>query len=134
MTRLLRVALWIGAVVDGVVAVLALFFQPLLGPLLDVPVKDPALTTIAGGEYVVLTGLYVFLVRDVARYRPLLWLVALDQLFGGAIPALEVARGHVVASWKTLGPIPFNVALAAIYVAGALAKRPKEARSPAPQR
>ncbi len=57
MTRLLRVALWIGAVVDGVVAVLALFFQPLLGPLLDVPVKDPALTTIAGGEYVVLTGL-----------------------------------------------------------------------------
>ncbi len=134
MTRLLRVALWVGAVVDGAVAVLALFFQPLLGPLLDVPVKDPALTTIAGGEYVVLTGLYVFLVRDVARYRPLLWLVALDQLFGGAIPALEVARGHVVASWKTLGPIPFNLALVAIYVAGALVKRPKEARSPAPQR
>ena len=48
--RVLRIAIAIGLLVDVTVAILALFFQPLLGPLLDVPTKDPALTTIAG-EY-----------------------------------------------------------------------------------
>lgn len=121
--RALRVALIVGALVDGGVAILALFFQPLLGPLLDVPTKDPALTTVAGGEFLVVTGLYVALVRDIERYGPLLWLVALDQACAALLPGIEIARGHVVATWKTIGPIPFNLALAAIYVSGALRAR-----------
>jgi hypothetical protein len=52
----------------------------------------------------------------------LLWLIALDQAFAAILPAYEIARGHVVATWKTIGPIPFNAALAAIYVAGARSK------------
>jgi hypothetical protein len=118
-SRLLRIAIAIGALVDASVAILALFFQPLLGPLLDVPTKDPALTTIAGGEYVVVTLIYIVLLRDLERYRALLWLVALDQAFAAVLPAYEIARGHVAQTWKTVGPIPFNAALAAIYVFGA---------------
>ena len=114
--RLLRIALAIGALVDATVAILALFFQPLLGPLLDVPTKDPALTTIAGGEYVVVTAIYLVLLRDLERYRALLWLVALDQFFAAALPGYEIARGHVAATWKTIGPIPFNAALCVIYL------------------
>gem|GEM_PF-755276 len=117
--RLLRVALVLGAIVDATVAILAIFFQPLLGPLFDVPTKDPALTTIAGGEYVVVTLIYVMLLRDTKRYAPLLWLVALDQLFAGLIPAWEISRGHVVATWKTIGPIPINLILAATYALAA---------------
>ena len=117
--RLLRIALVIGAVIDATVATLAIFFQPLLGPLFDVPTKDPALTTIAGGEYVVVTLIYVMLLRDLTRFAPLLWLVALDQLFAGIIPAWEISRGHVVATWKTIGPIPINLALATIYALAA---------------
>ena len=117
--RLLRVALVLGAIVDATVAILAIFFQPLLGPLFDVPTKDPALTTIAGGEYVVVTLIYVMLLRDTKRYAPLLWLVALDQLFAALIPAWEISRGHVVATWKTIGPIPINLVLAATYALAA---------------
>lgn len=117
--RLLRIALVLGAIVDATVAILAIFFQPLLGPLFDVPTKDPALTTIAGGEYVVVTLIYVMLLRDTKRYAPLLWLVALDQLFAALIPAWEISRGHVVATWKTIGPIPINLVLAATYALAA---------------
>ena len=117
--RLLRIALVLGAIVDATVAILAIFFQPLLGPLFDVPTKDPALTTIAGGEYVVVTLIYVMLLRDTKRYAPLLWLVALDQLFAALIPAWEISRGHVVATWKTIGPIPINLILAATYALAA---------------
>lgn len=113
--KLLRAAIALGAIVDAGVAILALFFQSLLGPLFDIPTKDPALTTIAGGEYVVVTLVYVLLLRDLERYRALLWLIALDQLFAGLIPALEISRGHVVATWKTIGPIPLNLLLSAIY-------------------
>jgi hypothetical protein len=120
--RVLRIAIAVGLLVDATVAILALFFQPLLGPLLDVPTKDPALTTIAGGEYVVVASIYAVLLRDLKRYRVLLWLIALDQAFAAILPAYEIARGHVVATWKTIGPIPFNAALAAIYVVGARSK------------
>jgi hypothetical protein len=117
---IVRVAVTIGAIVDLGVAILAIFLQPLLGPLLDVPTKDPALTTIAGGEFFVVTLVYVVLLRDMRRYRILLWIVALDQFFAGILPGFEIARGAVAATWKTIGPIPFNLALGAIYVAGAL--------------
>ena len=53
LLKVLRIALAIGFVVDFSVAMLALFFQSALGPLLDIPLKDPAATTIAGGEFVV---------------------------------------------------------------------------------
>jgi len=120
--RFLRAAIAIGAVVDATVAILALFFQQLLGPLFDIPTKDPALTTIAGGEYVVVTLLYVVLLRDLERFAPLLWLVALDQLFAGIIPGLEIARGHVAATWKTIGPIPLNLTLSLVYALAARAR------------
>jgi hypothetical protein len=96
--RLLRVAIAIGAVIDATVAVLALFFQPLLGPVFDIPLKDPALTTIAGGEYVVVTLLYVALLRDLERFRGLLWLIAIDQALAAIIPAYTIVRGEVVAT------------------------------------
>jgi hypothetical protein len=116
---LLRGALALGAFIDLVVAILALFFQPLLGPLFDIPTKDPALTTIAGGEFVVVFLIYVVLLRELERYRVLLWVVALDQLCAAVLPGIEIARGNVVASWKTLGPIPVSLALAATYALGA---------------
>jgi len=127
--KFLRIAIAIGALVDTGVAVLALFFQSLLGPLFDIPTKDPALTTIAGGEYIVVTLVYVLVLRDLERYRALLWLIALDQLFAGLIPALEISRGNVVATWKTIGPIPFNLLLAAIYTSAALRGRGHAARA-----
>ena len=49
------------------------------------------------------------------RFAPFLWLVALDQFFAGVIPAWEISRGHVVATWKTIGPIPLNLVLATVY-------------------
>lgn len=133
--RIVRVAIGLGAVIDATVAVLALFFQSLLGPLFDIPVKDPALTTIAGGEYVVVTLLYVALLRDLERFRGLLWLIAVDQALAAVIPAYTIARGQVVATWKTLGPIPFSVVLAIVYAVAAARgpdrasiRRPRAAR------
>jgi hypothetical protein len=124
LLKVLRIALAIGFVVDFSVAMLALFFQSALGPLLDIPLKDPAATTIAGGEFVVVSLLYIAIFRAPQRYRALLWLVALDQLFGVLLPAYEIARGNVVASWKTLGPMPGNAILCAIYLYGLLKLRP----------
>lgn len=79
------------------------------------PVKDPALTTIAGGEYLVVTLVYASLLYDLRRYRMLLWIVALDQALAAALPLIEILRGNVVATWKTLGPIPFDALLALVY-------------------
>jgi len=126
-----RVALVIGACVDGGVALLALFFQNLLGPVLDVPMKDPALTTFIGGELAVVTGLYIVLFRDLDRYRALLWLVALDQFFAAVLPIIEIARGHVIASIKTVGPIPISTALVVIFLLGMRKRSAGSASTPA---
>ena len=115
----LRVAIAIGFCVDLSVAVLALFFQSLLGPLFDIPLKDPALTTIAGGEYIVVALVYVLVFREPKRYPALLWLCALVQAFAELLPAVEIVRGNVVATVKTIGPIPFNAVLALVYTWGA---------------
>ena len=115
----LRAALAIGFGIDVFVGVLALVAQPLLGPLLDIPVKDPAVTTIAGGELLVAAGIYAFVLADPRRWRPLLWLCALDQTLGVLLPALEIARGHAPATFKTLGPMPLQAVLIAIYVLAA---------------
>lgn len=116
---LLRIALSAGFCIDFGVGLLALVAQPLLGPLLDIPVKDPAVTSIAGGELLVAAGIYAFVIADPRRWRPLLWLCALDQTLGVLLPALEIARGHAPATFKTLGPMPFQVALVAIYLVAA---------------
>jgi hypothetical protein len=127
---LLRIALAIGFCIDAVVGILCVFAQPLLEPLLDIPVKDPAVTTIAGGELLVAAGIYAFVFRDPQRWRPLLWLCALDQTLGVLLPAIEIARGHAPATVKTLGPMPLQLLLVAVYVAGARwAPRPDEALS-----
>jgi hypothetical protein len=126
--RLLLIALAIGALVDGGVAVFALFFQPLLGPLFDVPAKDAAMTTLLGGEFLVVALVYLLLLRDLERYRPLLWLVALDQVLAIALPAQEIARGNMLGTWKTIGPFPLNALLAATFVWGALSTPDRAAR------
>jgi len=112
----LRVALAIGFCVDLFVAIIALFFQSAMGPLFDVPLKDPAATTIVGGEFVVVSLVYLAIFRAPLRYRALLWLVVLDQVFAVVLPAYEIARGNVAATWKTIGPMPFNALLAAVYL------------------
>ncbi len=116
---LLRIALVAGFCIDFGVGLLALVAQPLLEPLLDIPVKDPAVTTIAGGELIVASAIYALVLRDPRRWQPLLWLCALDQIFGVLLPALEIARGHAPATIKTLGPMPFQLVLIAIYLVAA---------------
>ncbi len=117
--RIVRAGLVIGCAVDAGVAILSIFFQPLLGPLLDFPVKDPALTTIAGGEFLVVALVYALLLRDLERFRPMLWLVALDQFFAGALVAYTIAIGQVAGTAKTVGPIPLNAALTIVFVIAA---------------
>jgi hypothetical protein len=129
MLRVLRAALFLGGLIDLSVAVLALFFQDLLGSLLDVPAKDPALATMLGGESLVVTGVYALAFRRPLRYAGLLWVCALDQGLAALLPGIEVARQHIVASWKTLGPIPVNVVLMLVYLGSAAAiKRDRQAR------
>ena len=120
--RIVRIALVIGGIVDFGVAILALFFQSLLGPLLDVPTKDPALTTIAGGEFLIVALIYALLLRDLDRFKPLLWLVFLDQFFAAVLVIYTISQHEVAGTWKTLGPIPLNLILAAIFAIAARAK------------
>jgi len=101
--------------IDAFVGILAVFFQPLMGPLLDIPVKDPAVTTIAGGEFIVVGLIYLITLRDPQHYRVLLYVVALDQAFAALLAAVEIQRGEVAATWKTLAPIPLSAILAGIY-------------------
>jgi hypothetical protein len=123
--RVLRVALLCGFAIDAGVGSLALFAQPLMQPLLDLPLKDPALTTILGGELLVVAGVYAIVLRDPVRWRPLLWLCALDQFLGVLLPALEIVRGHAPATMKTLGPMPFQLALVAVFITGAVRGAPR---------
>lgn len=127
---LLRIALAIGFCIDAFVGLLCVIAQPLLQPLLDIPVKDPAVTTIAGGELVVAAGIYAFVFRDPQRWRPLLWLCALDQAFGVLLPALEIARGHAPATWKTLGPMPLQLILFAVFAVKATRGATRNGRLP----
>lgn len=119
----LRIALVIGFCIDAGVGLLCIIAQPLLQPLLDIPVKDPAVTTIAGGELIVASAIYALVLRDSKRWQPLLWLCAFDQLLGVLLPALEIARGHAPATFKTLAPMPLQLVLIGIYIAGARMRR-----------
>jgi hypothetical protein len=114
-TLAVRAALAIGFCIDGFVGLLCLFAQPMIEPLLGLAVKDPTVTTIAGGELLVAACVYALAFRDPARWRPLLWICALDQTLGVVLPALEIARGNAPATLKTLGPMPFQAVLVALY-------------------
>jgi hypothetical protein len=130
--RVVWIAVVVGLCIDGGVALISLLFQGALEPLFDIPLKDPAMTTIAGGEYVVVALVYALFLRDPRRYHPLLWLLALDQGLAASLPLLEMLRGHVVATYKTIGPIPISLILAAIYCWGAAtrdAATPEAARA-----
>ncbi|BDE06073.1 hypothetical protein WPS_13490 [Vulcanimicrobium alpinum] len=115
----LRVALVAGIIIDGAVGLLCIFAQPLIAPLLGVPVKDPAVTAFLGGELIVAACIYALILRDTPRWQPLLWLCALDQTLGVAIPAVQIALGNAPASLQTIAPMPFQAILVALYVAGA---------------
>jgi hypothetical protein len=122
MLLVLRIALAVGVLVDGGVGVLCLFFQPLVGPIVGVPLHDPPIARFLGGELVVVACLYALLLRDPLRWRRFLWLCALDQTFAAALPLVEIASKTIPATWQTIGPIPLSAALVAIYVRGARAR------------
>jgi hypothetical protein len=71
----------------------------------------------------VAAGIYVLAFLDPVRWRPLFWLCALDQTLGVVLPAIEIAHGHAPATFKTIAPMPFQLALVAMYVVGATAVR-----------
>ncbi len=125
-----RIGLAIGGAIDAYVGVLSLFAPQLIQPLLDIPVKDPTVVQIAGGEYVVAALVYALAFRDPVRFRPLLWLCALDQLFAVILPTLAVAHGALPATWKIVAPIPFQALLAVLFVV--YAARPGRNRSATP--
>lgn len=119
MTLVLRVALAVGFAIDAWVALLALFAQGLMQPLLDIPVRDSALTSIVGGEFAVVACVYAVAFRDPGRWRVLLWICALDQLAAVVLPALAIAHGQIPATFKTVAPIPFQAVLALIFAGNA---------------
>jgi hypothetical protein len=121
MLRLaVRAALIAGFCIDAFVGVLCIFGQPWLGPLLGIPVKDPAITAFLGGELLVASVVYALVFADLGRWGALLWLCALDQTLGVAIPLAQIAAGNVPATMQTVGPMPFQGLLIALYVAGAV--------------
>jgi hypothetical protein len=126
----LRVALAIGFLIDFGVAVISLFAPQLLQSLFDIPVKDVMTVQIAGGEFAVAAFVYALAFRDPVRFRALLWICALDQLFAVVLPALGVARGDIPGTWKVVAPIPFQALLAILF--GVYALRPSRNRGAAP--
>jgi hypothetical protein len=119
-TFLVRVGLALGFLIDLCVGLLSLLAPQLMQPLFDVPVHDVMTAQIAGGEFVVVAFVYAVAFRDPVRFRALLWLCALDQLFAVVLPALGVAHGALPSTWKIIAPIPFSAALALLFIAYAL--------------
>jgi hypothetical protein len=122
-TVVLRAALALGFCIDAYVGLLSLFAPQLIPSLLDIPVHDPELVRIAGGEYVVAALLYLLAFAEPRRLRVLLWLCALDQAFAVAMPALAVAHGTIPSTWATVAPIPFQALLGIVFALGALRRR-----------
>jgi hypothetical protein len=129
-TVAVRIALAIGGAIDAYVGVISLLAPQLLQPLLDIPVKDPMAVQFAGGEFVVAALVYAVAFRDPVRFRALLWLCALDQLFAVILPAVALAHGAVPATWKIVAPIPFQALLGVVFVVYAV--RPGRNRSATP--
>jgi len=120
----LRIALAIGFLIDFGVGVIALFAPQLMQPLFDVPVKDLMSAQIAGGEFLVAALVYALAIRDPVRFRALLWVCALDQLFAVVLPSLGIARGDIPGTWKVVAPIPFQALLAILFVVYAVRRTP----------
>ena len=114
-TVALRIGLGIGLAIDLYVGVIALFAPQLIEPMMDVPVHDPAFAQLAGGEFVVAALVYAVAFRDPQRFRVLLWLCALDQVFAVVMPALAIAHGAIPSTLKTVAPIPFQAGLALLF-------------------
>ena len=89
-------------------------------PLFDVPITDVMTAQIAGGEFIIVALVYALAFRDPVRFRALLWLCALDQLFAVVLPALAVAHGAIPGTWKIVAPIPFSAALVLLFIVYAL--------------
>ncbi|MDB5071900.1 MAG: hypothetical protein JWM87_3011 [Candidatus Eremiobacteraeota bacterium] len=123
----LRIGLAIGFCIDLYVGALSLFAPQLITPLLDIPMHDPVIVRIAGGEYVVAALVYALAFSDPRRFRALLWLCALDQLFGVVMPALAVAHGEIPSTWKIVAPIPFQALLALLFAYAAWPGRNRSA-------
>ena len=129
-TLLVRIGLAIGFAIDLYVGVLAIFAPQLIPPLLDIPMRDPLLAQLAGGEFVVVALIYAVAFRDPHRFRVLLWLCALDQLIAVVMPTLAIARGALPSTWKIVGPIPVQAALTVVFAV--YAARPGRNRSATP--
>jgi hypothetical protein len=114
-TIVVRIGLAIGFCIDAFVGVISVFAPQLLQPLLDVPVTDLTTAQIGGGEFVVAALVYALAFADPRRFRVLLWLCALDQLFAVVLPALAVAHGAIPGTWKIIAPIPFQALLAVLF-------------------
>ncbi len=129
-TTVVRVALTIGFCIDAFVGAISVFAPQLLRPLLDVPVTDLTTAQIGGGEFIVAALVYGIAFRDPRRFRVLLWLCALDQLFAVVLPTLAVAHGAIPGTWKIVAPIPFQALLAVLFAV--YAARPGRNRNATP--
>jgi hypothetical protein len=126
-TIILRIGLAIGFCIDFYVGALSLFAPQLITPLLDIPMHDPVIVRIAGGEYIVAALVYALAFSDPRRFCVLLWLCALDQSFGVVMPALAVAHGEIPNTWKIVAPIPFQALLALLFAYAAWPGRNRSA-------
>lgn len=125
-----RIALAIGFLIDVYVGLLALFAPQLMTPLLDIPVRDALTAHFAGAELVVAGLIYAVAFRDPVRFRPLLWVCALDQAFAVVLPWLAIAHGEVPGTWKVVAPIPLQAVMAVVFAV--YAARPGRNRSATP--
>ena len=89
---ILRICLVAGLLIDGSVALISLVAPALLAPLFDIPVRDPIAVLIGGGEFAVVALVYALLLRDVDRFRPFLWLVALASLLSPWVSRAPLAQ------------------------------------------
>jgi len=127
LTVVVRIALAIGFCVDALVGVLSIVAPQLMGPLFDVPISDAMTAQIAGGEFIVVAIVYALAFAQPRRFRALVWICAVDQLFAVVLPTLGVARGALPATWKIVAPIPVSAILVVIFATYA-------SRRPAPTR
>ena len=113
--RVVRFGLAIGFAIDVYVGVISLVAPRLITPLFDIPMHDPTLAQLAGGEFIVAALVYALAFRDPQRYRALLWLCALDQLFAVAMPLLALAHSAIPGTWKVVAPIPLQALLVVLF-------------------
>jgi hypothetical protein len=121
MTLFLRLIVACGFCLDAGVGLIALILPQQLDPWLDIPYRNnPALAAFGGSEFLVVAVVYALVFLEPRRRAFLFWVLALDQAFATVVPVMEVVRGHIPASIKTIGPIPLVAALTIAYIWAAL--------------